>query len=67
MKQYPKNIKFKKNQLVNSNFFLEAQKNAFPLRGNYALKSNQSGQLTFKQIEACRKSIRRNLKKKGNI
>jgi large subunit ribosomal protein L16 len=27
----------------------------------------ESGQLSFKQIEACRKSIRRNIKKEGAI
>ena len=67
MKQYPKNIKFKKNHLIRSNFYLEAQKRVFPLMGLYGLKSRQSGKLTIKQIEACRKSLRRNLKKKGKI
>jgi large subunit ribosomal protein L16 len=31
------------------------------------LKSVQSGKLTFKQIEAGRKSIRRNVNKKGRV
>lgn len=66
MKQFPKNIKFKKNHLISSNFFFESQKSKI-LRGNYALKSKKSGKLTIKQIEACRRSLRRNLKKTGNI
>lgn len=35
--------------------------------GRYALKSVVSGKLTFKQIEAGRKSIRRNVNKQGNV
>lgn len=43
------------------------QKNFFPLNGSYMLKLASSGKLNFKQIEACRKSIRRSLKKEGNL
>jgi len=38
-----------------------------PLGGPIGLKLLGTGSLTFKQIEACRKSIRRNIKKKGRI
>ena len=33
------------------------------MHGNFALKSMDPGKLTLKQIEAGRKSIRRNVKK----
>jgi len=42
---------------------LEAQKSFFPAYGNFAIKSVESGKLNFKQIEACRKSMRRSVKK----
>jgi large subunit ribosomal protein L16 len=68
MKQYPKSIKFKKNHKVNNSFFfLNEQKNFFPRYGNFGLKAITAGKLNFKQIEACRKSLRRDVKKKGKI
>jgi large subunit ribosomal protein L16 len=39
----------------------------YPLYGKFALKSVESGKLTFNQIEAGRKSIRRNINKKGIV
>jgi large subunit ribosomal protein L16 len=68
MKQNPSKLKFKKNHKIKySNLFLNEQKVFFPLYGNFALKALESGKLTFKQIEACRKSIRRDVKKLGNV
>jgi len=68
MKQNPSKLKFKKNHKIKySNLFLNEQKVFFPLYGNFALKALDSGKLTFKQIEACRKSIRRDVKKLGNV
>lgn len=68
MKQYPSRLKFKKNHRINSsNLFLLDNKNFFPLNGCYFIKLIESGKLNFKQIEACRKSIRRSLRKEGNL
>lgn len=66
MKQQPSRLKYKKNHKVSFSFmFLKDHKSFFPMYGRYALKSVVSGKLTFKQIEAARKSIRRNVNKKG--
>jgi ribosomal protein L16/L10AE len=68
MKQFPNRLKFRKNHRTKKSFFyLEAQKSFFPAHGNYAIKSLESGKLNFKQIESCRKSIRRSVKKEGQV
>jgi large subunit ribosomal protein L16 len=68
MKQNPSRLKFKKNHKVSFSFFsLLDKKTFYPIFGTYALKSMESGKLTFKQIEAGRKSIRRNVKKIGTV
>jgi len=68
MKQQPSKLNFRKNHKVSSSFFeLKDRKTFIPLNGRFALKSIQAGKLTFKQIEAGRKSIRRNVNKKGNL
>lgn len=68
MKQQPSRLKFRKNHKVSFSFLrLQDHKNFFPMYGRYALKSVVSGKLTFKQIEAGRKSIRRNVNKQGNV
>jgi len=68
MKQFPSRLKYKKNHKAKfSNFLLLDQKNFFPLKGQFFLKLLEPGKLTFKHIEACRKCIRRNLKKAGTI
>lgn len=68
MKQYPKTIKFKKNHKSKKSFLkLQAQKVFFLSSGIFGLKALESGKLTYKQIEACRKSLRRDMKKKGKI
>lgn len=46
---------------------MDAQKSFFPAYGNFAIKSAESGKLNFKQIEACRKSMRRSVKKEGKV
>lgn len=66
MKQNPSRLKFRKNHKVSFSFFnIKDNKTFFPMHGNFALKSMDPGKLTLKQIEAGRKSIRRNVKKKG--
>jgi len=68
MKQYPSFLKYKKYHFVNNLFFsLKAQKSFYPLNGLFCIKAIDSGKLTFKQIEACRKSVRRNMRKDGRI
>jgi large subunit ribosomal protein L16 len=68
MKQNPSKLKFKKNHRPSSsNLYLAQQKTFYPLKGTLALKSIENGKLTYNQIEACRKSIRRVLQKRGNI
>jgi len=68
MKQFPSRLKFKKNHKLKASIFkLKDQKTFFPLNGNFMLKSIESGILTFKQIESCRKSIRRSIKKSGSL
>lgn len=55
MKQNPSRLKFRKNHKVSSSFFSLKNVNSFFLfYGVYALKSVQSGKLTFirlKQVE----------------
>jgi len=68
MKQQPSRLKFRKNHKVGSSFlFLRDQKTFLPIHGRFALKSLQAGKLTFKQMEAARRSIRRNIYKQGEV
>jgi large subunit ribosomal protein L16 len=68
MKQNPSRLKYKKYQKISSStLFLKENKNFFALKGQLVLKSLENYKLTYNQIEACRKSIRRMLKKQGSI
>lgn len=68
MKQQPSRLKFRKNhRIMKSFFFISEKKNFLPIYGRFALKSIEAGKLTFNQIEAGRKSIRRNINKKGFV
>lgn len=68
MKMYPSNLKFKKYHKANINFLsMIEQKVFFPLDGEYAIQAFESGKLTFKQIEACRRTLRRGLGKLGQL
>lgn len=68
MKQNPSKLKYKKNHRPSSsNLYLIQQKTFHPLKGYLALKSLENAKLTYNQIEACRKSIRRIFKKRGTI
>jgi len=68
MKQYPSRIKYKKNhKLTSSLLYLEENKNFYPYKGLISLKASENCKLTYNQIEACRKSIRRSLRKQGFI
>lgn len=62
MKSYPNvnKLKYKKYHRVNKSFLTQLdQKRFFPIYGNFAIQAVESGKLTFKQIEACRKTLRR--------
>jgi len=60
MKAYPKNLTFKKYHKVNDAFLnLVDQKQFFLLDGRFAIQAAEAGKLTFKQIESCRRTLRR--------
>lgn len=66
MKQLPSNYIYKKCHKANYSYIkLLDRKNFFSLYGQYGLQSLNFGKLTFKQIEACRRTIKRGLKKLG--
>lgn len=66
MKQQPSNIKYKKNHKPSSfNLIASQQKVFFVDRGLIAIKAIENGVLSYNQIEACRKSIRRIMHKEG--
>lgn len=64
MKTNPQNLKYKKYHKPSINL----SKNNAPFKinfGNFALKSSACKALSFSQIEAGRKAIRRMMRKKG--
>jgi ribosomal protein L16/L10AE len=68
MKQQPSRIKYKKNHKPSIlNLKLKHQKIFSCLNGIIGLKVIQNGYLSYNQIEACRKSVRRIMKKEGSL
>jgi large subunit ribosomal protein L16 len=68
MKQQPSKLKYKKNHKISKSFFyLKEQKKFLPYYGNYCLKAIEAGKLNYKQIEACRKSVKRKIKRYGEV
>lgn len=68
MKQNPARLKYRKNHKYSKSFYiLENEGGCYPLKGNYYVCSSESGYLTFKQIEACRKTLRRQTKGIGEL
>ena len=68
MKQQPSRLKYKKyHKPSSSNLFILEQKNVIPIKGHLALKSLENGKITYNQLEACRKSIKRMIKKDGLV
>ena len=66
MKHFPTNFFYKNCLKANYSYIkLLDRKNFFSLYGLYGLQSLKYGKLTYKQIEACRRTIRRGLKKLG--
>lgn len=65
MKQYPSRLKYKKNHKPSKSLlYLEEKKNFNSIKGFIVLRSIENGRLNYSQLEACRKAIRRMLKKK---
>lgn len=68
MKQQPSRLKYKKyHKPSSSNLILLEQKNITPIKGQLALKSLENKKITYNQLEACRKSVRRIIKKNGLV
>ena len=68
MKQYPSNLKYKKNQKPSSSLlFLSDNKTFFSIKGNYLIKSAENSFLTYNQLESCRRSIKRKIRRQGQI
>lgn len=66
MKQYPGKTKYKKYHKANYSYssILE-HKSYIPVFGLSGIQALESGTITYKQIEACRRALRRGLKKTG--
>lgn len=68
MKQFPKNLKFKKNHKLSASILkLKEQTEFFPRYGMFGVKILKNSRLTFKQIEACRRSLRRKVRYFGRV
>ena len=68
MKQQPSRLKYKKyHKPSSSNLFLSEQKNIVPIKGHLALKALENKRITYNQLEACRKSVKRMMKKDGLV
>jgi len=68
MKQYPSKLKFRKYHRVDYRFSkLTEKKVFFAGLGTTGIQALEYGKLTYRQIEACRRTLRRGLKKTGKI
>jgi len=68
MKQYPAHRKFKKYHRPTKAFrFLVEKRNSLLLNGFSGVRAQASGKLNYRQLEACRRALRRGLKKRGNV
>lgn len=68
MKQQPSRLKYKKyHKPSSSNLHLLEQKNVTPIKGQLCLKALENKKITYNQLEACRKSVRRIIKKNGLV
>lgn len=66
MKMFPNNLSFKKYHKADKKFLhLLEQKSFFPFFFQYGVKADEPGKITYKQIEAFRRTLRRGLGKKG--
>jgi len=68
MKQYPNNLKYKKYHRINNFYITTKEKKLFFIaKGEFGLQSIETGKINFKQIESCRRTLKRGLKKIGNL
>jgi len=68
MKQFPKSLRFKKNHKLSSSILkLKEQTEFFPRYGMFGVKILKNSRLTFKQMEACRRSLRRKVRYFGRV
>jgi len=66
MKQYPKLLKYKKNHKADASFLYKFEKKDFYISfGEFGIQSLESCKINFKQIESCRRTIKRGIKKIG--
>lgn len=66
MKQYPKMLKYKKNHKIDSSFLYKIEdKNFYISFGEYGIQSLESSKIRFQEIESCRRTIKRGIKKLG--
>ena len=66
MKQFPSSTKYRKNHKYADSFYnINKQRACYPLKGMYYLFCKTAGFLTFRQIEACRRALRRKTKGVG--
>jgi len=66
MKQYPKMLKYKKNHKSNSSFLYKIEEKDFYISfGEYGIQSLESCKIRFQEIESCRRTIKRGIKKLG--
>jgi len=68
MKQFPSNIIYKKYHKKNKFFLFNInKKNYFLNFGEFGLQCLESGKIKFKEIESCRRTIKRGIKKIGSM
>lgn len=65
MKQNPSQLKFKKYHRISSSILRLKEQKCFFLCHEYNLKFLNSAHLTFSQIEACRKVLKRGVRNGG--
>lgn len=68
MKQYPSNLKYKKYHKPKRFYKKSLEKKNFNgYNGEFSLQTMDSYLITFKQIEACRRTLKRGVKKEGTL
>lgn len=68
MKQYPGWVKYKKYHRANIVYQNSLETRSFYLLNGFSgIQAEGFGRLTFRQLEACRRTLRRGLKKTGRI
>ena len=66
MKQFPNILKYKKNHKSDSSFLYKIEEKDFYITfGEYGIQSLDSCKIGFKEIESCRRTIKRGIKKLG--